>query len=182
MKKWAVILVVFICFAFGLSVVKLFLVATHPIKFQNDIITFSKQYNLNPTLVASVINVESSYNKHAKSNKNAIGLMQIKLDTANYIATLNKMETIEENDLFNATTNIKFGCMYLSYLMKKFEDKYTAVAAYNAGETRVRTWLNNKEYSLDKKTLKFIPYKETSNYVNRIKSNEKFYQKVYFNN
>lgn len=179
MKKMAVVLIVFICFAFGLGMVKLFLVLRHPIKYQNEIIKYSKQYNLQPTLVASVINVESSYNTHAKSNKNAIGLMQIKLDTANYIAELNKIETIEETDLFNPEINIKFGCMYLSYLMNKFEDKYTALAAYNAGETRVRTWLNNIDYSHNKKTLQHIPYKETSNYITKIKTNEKFYQKVY---
>ncbi len=179
MKKWAVVLVVFICFAFGLACYKLFLVATHPIKFKNEIVEYSAQYSLSPTLVASVINVESSYNTQAKSNKNALGLIQIKLDTANYVADLNGLENIEETDLFNPETNIKFGCMYLKYLINKFEDKYTAIAAYNAGETRVRTWLNDEQYSIDKKTLKHIPYKETSNYVKKIKLNEKFYQKVY---
>ena len=63
--------------------------------------------------------------------------------------------------------------------MDKFEDKYTAIAAYNAGETRVRTWLNDEQYSIDKKTLNYIPYKETANYIKKIKLNEKFYQKVY---
>ena len=64
--------------------------------------------------------------------------------------------------------------------MKKFDDKFTALAAYNAGETRVRSWLNSTEFSSDKKTLKTIPFEETRNYVEKIKENIKFYKKLKF--
>ena len=49
----------------------------YPINYKNYILKYSEKYNLQPELVASVINTESSFNKNAKSNKGAIGLMQI---------------------------------------------------------------------------------------------------------
>ena len=179
MKQCAIFLLISIFLTFSLAGYKLFLTYTHPIKYQTEIIEMSEKYNLEPRLVASLINVESSYKENAKSNKNAIGLMQIKLDTANYIAKLNNKKEVNENELFIPTTNIEFGCMYLEYLSKKFDNIYTVLAAYNAGETRVRSWLNSNEFSTDKKTLINIPYKETENYIIKIKNNLKFYSKIY---
>ena len=65
------------------------------------------------------------------------------------------------------------------YLLDKFLDPTTALAAYNAGETRVRSWLSGGICSLDGKTLNYIPYKETRNYVEKINENIKFYKKIY---
>ena len=63
----------------------------------NEIEVYSNMYNLDDSIIASLINVESSYKADAKSNKNAIGLMQIKLTTANYLNELNNQETIKKD-------------------------------------------------------------------------------------
>ena len=153
-----------------------------PIKYQSEIITIGKTYNLQPELIASIINTESGYNPKAESYKGALGLMQIKLDTANYLNSIyNLGQDIKADDLFNPTTNITYGCIYLRYLINKFKDIETSLAAYNAGETNIIKWLKNKEYSDDGVTLKVIPFKETSNYVIKIKNNLKFYKKCYKN-
>ena len=67
----------------------------------------------------------------------------------------------------------------ISQVINKFEDIYTSLAAYNAGETRVRSWLKSNEFSSDSKTLLNIPYVETKNYVKKIKNNINFYKKIY---
>ena len=179
MKFGAILILIFSAFTFALAGYKTYQVFLHPIKFANEIETYCELYNLEPSVVASLINVESSYNANAKSNKNAIGLMQIKLETANYLDENFNRKLISENELFNAEINIKYGCEYLRYLLNKFDDVYTAIASYNAGETRVRNWLKNTDYSMDKKTLINIPFKETENYVKKIKNNIKFYKKIY---
>ena len=102
--------------------------------------------------------------------------MQIKLDTANYLNNIYNTPQIDEKMLFTPEINIKYGCLYFNYLMKKFENKETALAAYNAGETRVRIWLGDKKYSKDGKTLIEIPFKETANYVKKVEKNLKFYK------
>ncbi len=179
MKIGAWILIFFSYVAFGLSAYNLFQVFTHPLKFKNEIVKYSKDYDVPPELIASVINVESSFRKDAKSNRNAIGLMQIKLSTANYLNDLEDKENLTEDDLFNPKTNIEYGTKYLKYLINKFEQIDTVLASYNAGETRVRSWLSSSEYSTDGISLKYIPYEETRNYVKKINNNLKYYKKLF---
>lgn len=195
MKFGAYIILIFSAFAFILSGYKLFLAYTHPLKYKEEIEEYSDMYNLPYELVASVINVESSFDENAKSSKGAIGLMQIKYSTAEYIveyyssnenlttnnlekANENNLNLTSENDLFNPKINIKIGCMYLRYLINKFSIVDTALASYNAGETRVRVWLSDSNYSQDSKTLYNIPYKETKNYVKKVNNNINYYKKL----
>lgn len=151
----------------------------YPKKYENFIIKYSQECDLSPSLVASIINVESRYNPKAKSNAGAIGLMQLMPDTANYISKIKDIKYANENDLLIPEKNIKIGCYYYQYLLKKFDDVDTALCAYNAGETTVKNWLKNDKYSSDKKTLKNIPYKETRNYIIKINKNIKKYKKYY---
>jgi len=174
MKKGAFLLIFMIIFTFSLAGYKFIVAISHPLKYQETIIKYANIYDLSPTLIASIINTESSFNTGAVSNKDAIGLMQIKLTTANYLNDLHKRDHIKREDLFDSEINIEYGCMYLKYLMDRFDDQYTAISAYNAGETRVRTWLKDKEYSSDGITLNNIPYKETRNYLIKIKQKMKF--------
>ena len=195
MKLGAYLILIFSAFAFILSGYKLFLVYTHPLKYKEEIEEYSDMYNLPYELVASVINVESSFDENAKSSKGAIGLMQLKYSTAKYIveyyssnenlttnnlekANENNLNLTSENDLFNPKINIEIGCMYLRYLINKFSSVDTALASYNAGETRVRVWLSDSNYSQDSKTLYNIPYKETKNYVKKVNNNINYYKKL----
>ena len=180
MRFGAYVILLFSCLTFMLGFYNFFNAKTHPVKYKNEIILHAKQNHLSPALVASVINVESGFKPNSKSTKNAIGLMQIKLTTANYLCEIYNEKYIDENELFSVNINIKFGCRYLKYLMKKFSNLNTVLACYNAGETRVRTWLNS-EYSNDGKTLNFIPFIETKNYICKVNKNVKFYEKIYEN-
>lgn len=179
MKKFSATIFVLVLFAcFCLTSFFVVRAKRYPLKYVDEICNFSSQNNLPPALVASVINAESSFDKNAKSSKGAIGLMQIKLSTANYLCDYYKLkENLTENDLFEVNTNLKYGCLYLKYLINKFGDINTALASYNAGETVVRFWLKNQAYSLDGKTLDFAPYQETENYVKKVNKNLKFYSK-----
>ncbi len=180
MKVGASLIIITSIICFALAGYNLLIVASHPIKYRDEIVHYSNEFSLDPAIVASLINVESSYREQVISNKSAIGLMQIKLSTTEYLIDYYKLnETISSDELMNADKNLYFGCLYLRYLMNKFEDKYTALASYNAGETRVRVWLSDKQYSLDGITLSSIPYKETRDYIVKIKKNLKFYQKIY---
>ena len=181
MKVGACILILFSAFAFSLCAFNLFSVYTHPLKYELTILECSKKYDLPPELIASVINVESSFNETAKSKKGAIGLMQIKLSTANYMNELNNRNSSTESELYIPKINLNLGCEYLRYLMNKFQNLDTVLASYNAGETIVRSWLNSGIYSTDTITLNYIPYEETRNYVKKINENIKYYKKIFIN-
>lgn len=151
----------------------------YPVKYYDEIKAYSSKYNIDPTLVASMINVESSYNENAISSKGARGLMQLMPTTAKWVSE--KIgENYEDDYLFQNDYNIKIGCYYLSYLFEQFDgDKDLVVCAYNAGQGNVKNWLKNEEYSSDGKTLKKIPFSETKNYLIKVNKNYHYYKYRY---
>jgi soluble lytic murein transglycosylase len=69
----------------------------------------------------------------------------------------------------------------LSYLIRDFEGVTdTALAAYNAGRGNVQKWLKDPRYSSDGKTLIYIPFRETRNYVKRVNAALDLYTRLYF--
>lgn len=150
----------------------------YPLEYENEIVKYSTEFGLDKHLVMGIISAESGFDKDAVSNKNAVGLMQIKEETAQWC--VERLDIKEEtSDLSDVDANIHIGCAYLDYLVGLFENEETAVAAYNAGLGNVRKWLENAEYSEDGKTLSKIPFVETEKYVERVFSRKKTYKKLY---
>lgn len=168
------VLTFFLSLAILFGIVGVYYNVNYPIKYNNLILKYSNEYNLNAELVASLINEESSFNKNAVSSSGALGLMQILPSTGEYIASLLE-EDFDVMNLFDPEINIKYGCYYLKYLSKKFLNENSVLCAYNAGETIVKSWLNNSEYSKDGKNLNVIPYKVTENYLIKINKGKKHY-------
>ena len=171
-------IIFFISFFISISLILIFAFGYYnvyyPIRYKEYINKYSQEYNLQPELVASVINAESGFNKNAKSNKGAIGLMQILPSTGKYISSMLN-EEFSINKLYNPETNIRYGCFYLNYLNKKFKNERISLCAYNAGENTVFLWLKNDSLSKDGINLDSIPYKLTDDYVKKIIRGTKFY-------
>ncbi len=150
----------------------------YPMKFKEEIIEYSKSYNVESALIASVANVESSFKEDARSSKGAVGLMQILPSTGEWIAS-QLGEEFSEQKLKEGEYNLKLGSFYLSYLIDYFNDVKLAVCAYNAGQGNVKNWLKDERYSKDGKQLNKIPFKETANYLNKVLKNYKYYKNRY---
>jgi hypothetical protein len=107
----------------------------------------ARAHNVDPLLVDSVIQVESSYDPYAVSPKGAEGLMQLMPSTARMLGVSNS---------FDPQQNIEAGVRYLKQLKEIFKDDRLALAAYNAGPGAVEK-------------LKWIPpYRETLSYVDEV--------------
>ncbi len=137
---------------------------------------FSGKQNLKEELVLAIIKAESNFNKNAVSKKNACGLMQIVPKTFDFVVKTYNLECV---DIYNAKDNIEVGCCYLDYLFDKFGDETLVLCAYNAGEGVVRAWLKDENYSNDGKKLDVIPYKETRDYVNKVKVYKRIYEGLF---
>ena len=137
---------------------------------------YADLYGLDRALVFAMIKTESGFDKNAVSSAGAIGLMQITPKTAEYIS---KVLGEQDYSLTEAHTNIRFGCYYLRYLLNKFSDLDTALVAYNAGEGNVIKWLKDNNFSTDGRALNYIPFKESREYIKKIKQNTKKYNKLY---
>lgn len=110
---------------------------------------YSKQFGLDKNLVHAIAIVESGKNQQSISASNAVGVMQVLPSTA---------KAMGENP-YTIEGNIKASIKYLSYLHKKFNgDEDLILAGYNAGPNAVV------------KHGGMPPYKETKNYVKKVKT------------
>ena len=108
----------------------------------------ARRHDVEPSLVDSVIRVESNYNPNAVSSAGAMGLMQLIPSTARRFGV---------NNTFHPEQNIEGGVRYLKYLMQLYNgDERLALAAYNAGEGAVAKYKG------------IPPYPETQNYVYQV--------------
>ena len=135
----------------------------YPKKYKNIVIANAQRFGIDSALVYAIIKAESDFDKNAKSSSGALGLMQIIPSTAKWIASELDEEFISEN-LYDPEKNVLYGCFYLDYLFDKFNDVKVVVCAYNAGESKVRDWIN-EEGEFDES---LIDYNETKVYLKRV--------------
>jgi len=181
-KRRRLVVIIFIASALYILSMKIpyLLKAIYPIKYENIINRNADEYKLDPYLVAAIIKVESRYDSFAKSNKGALGLMQIKLSTGKWIGEKLGIKGLDEEVLYDPEINIKMGCWYLNYLLKYYNgDLQLALVAYNGGQGNVSKWLKDSNFSDNGVTLKVIPFEETRLYVEKVGKTYKIYNKIY---
>jgi hypothetical protein len=109
------------------------------------------EYGLDANLVVAVMEAESGFQPRALSPRGASGLMQLLPSTARRFGV---------RDIWDVEDNLRGGMAYLRWLLAWFRgDLVKVLAAYNAGEQRVRQYRG------------VPPYAETRDYVRRILRN-----------
>ena len=176
-KKILVIIAIIIALVVGVLIERDEVLKTaYPTKYEEHVFKYSKEYNIDPYLVFSIIKAESKFDPDAISHKDAKGLMQISPITQTWAQKELKLKDV---DIYDPSTNIKIGCWYLNRLYIEFKDTNLVIAAYNGGSGNVSKWLKNKKYSENGNELHIIPFEETANYVEKVKKNYKTYKKLY---
>lgn len=152
----------------------------YPMYHEELIFKYAEEYGVDPYLVPAIIRVESKFYHKAESHKGARGLMQISPITGRWAASELGIENYTEDMLFEPETNIRIGCWYIGVLEREFgEYLSTVIAAYNGGSGNVSRWLKDERYSSDGKTLKYIPFRETREYVEKVVQNYNIYNNLY---
>lgn len=156
----------------------------HPYTYRELIEREAVQNNLNPAFVAAIILNESSFNPKAESSIGARGLMQLMEDTAKWVyEQIGVGETYSFDLMYDAETNVRYGCWYLAYLSDKFGgDPVLVAAAFHSGQTNVQNWLDNKAYSADHKTMELanMPDGNTKTYVEKVIKAFAAYRRLYY--
>ena len=118
-------------------------------------------------LLLAVVNAESAFDARAVSDAGAVGLMQVMPATAGWVAASNGWAYAPEM-LYEPAYNVRVGAAYLAYLATKFEGEWV-YAAYNAGEGMAAQWIK-EGVSADA-----VPYRETREYVRKVRKLSKAY-------
>lgn len=153
----------------------------YPIKYEDIVLKASETYKVDKELIFAIIKCESGFDKNAHSRANACGLMQITPETFDWLKTCyTHDEKASNSQLKTPEVNILYGTLLISILLKKYENEETALSAYNAGISATDRWLSSKNHSPDGFNLENIPYKETRDYISRVKKAKNIYKKLYF--
>lgn len=117
--------------------------------FDDEIRAAAQVHTVDDALIRAIIHAESAYQPEALSPRGAQGLMQLMPET---------QQELQIVDVFDPINNIEGGTLYLSRLLDQFDQNIElAAAAYNAGPGAVQQYGG------------IPPYKETREYVRRIK-------------
>ena len=172
-----VVIVVFLIFARN-PILKII----YPRTYEEAVLIYSEEYGVDDNLILALIKAESNFDANAISNRNAIGLMQLMEETAKDVANQNGIELDDENieqELCDVYKNVQIGTCYIAALLKRYENKEIALAAYNAGIGTVDNWIDKGIIKADGSDIENIPYKETNYYVRKILRDYEFYNNLY---
>jgi len=121
--------------------------AVSAVHLEHSIERYSRQQGLDPDLIRAIIQVESGFEPRAVSSAGAKGLMQIMPGTQKELGL---------EDPFDPEANLKAGIRYFRKMLDRFQCPEMALAAYNAGPSRVE-----REGGIP-------PLKETQEYVQKV--------------
>jgi len=123
--------------------------AQHAFNLAQAVITNANEHGFDPLFVLAVIKHESRFNPEAIGGVGEIGLMQIRPETAKWIAKKFKIEYHGKETLKNPAVNIKIGTAYLAMLRDKFGHGQLYLSAYNMGPKKVRKALAKNVWPKD---------------------------------
>jgi len=150
----------------------------YPIAYWDLIQKYSVQNGLDPYLVAALMCQESTFVANIRSPAKAVGLMQLVAPTARQYA---KRLGIPYSSAVLTTPelNIRIATAYLGDQLRDYGSWYRVLAAYNAGDSRVRRWTMEREGLSQEEWIDDIPFYETQTYVRKLLANAEDYRRLY---
>jgi hypothetical protein len=94
----------------------------------------SRRSGMDPVLILAIIEVESGFDPGARSNRNALGLMQVRPSTLWRDA---ERSGLSGDDPHDPDLNVLAGALYFRRLVDAFGPNDVALMAYNAGPNRI---------------------------------------------
>jgi len=148
----------------------------YPLHYETQIADAAARHKISPYLIAAVINAESGWRPTRVSSAGAIGLMQVMPQTARDLVAGGQVDgkRFPPSQLTDPAANIEYGTAYLRFLVNRYHEVETALAAYNAGLRHADEW---KKKGGDIRAA--IAYSETKNYVLRVARGRDRYQSLY---
>jgi soluble lytic murein transglycosylase len=135
-------------------------------------------------IILAIIRQESEFDKKANSWAGARGMMQLMKPTAKIVAKQAKLPYSISGLTLDPEYNIKLGSYYFYGLLENYNGVFPfAIAAYNAGPNRVKTWrrINGDPAKGQISYINWIEqirFEETRNYVQRVLENINVYKYI----
>jgi len=151
----------------------------YPLAARDTIVTAARSEGLDPALVAGLIRQESNFNPTAVSTAGARGLMQLMPSVGESLARAAGIGRWSPGLLFDPGLNVQLGVRHLAPLVHAQPSLARALAAYNAGGSRVARWATRRGAADPEVFTERIPFPETRDYVKNVLRNRAAYQILY---
>lgn len=139
----------------------------------------AEKFGVRPELMLSIIRQESAFNPRARSRADALGLMQVLPSVARAHQKKTGISFDHFEDLYKPELNIPVGASLLADLGQKYRGQFVlTVAAYNANEKAIASWLKTRLQNDPLEFIEDIPYEETKTYVKLVLRNFIFYSRL----
>ncbi|HWR53280.1 MAG TPA: transglycosylase SLT domain-containing protein [Bryobacteraceae bacterium] len=151
----------------------------YPMPWRATLVRYSRAHSLDPYIVAGLIRQESEFNPGALSPAKAYGLTQVMPATGRQLLRMSRRR-FRASILFNPEVNLRLGTTYLREVLDSYSGRWEmALAAYNAGPTRVKNWQTWADYREPAEFVETIPFTETREYVMAVLRNAVMYRALY---
>jgi len=152
----------------------------YPVLHADALIESARRAGIDPALVAGLIRQESTWNPDAVSPVGARGLMQIMPSVGAQLAAGQGYPLWNPALLFEPDVSLQLGTAHLaSSLRGDAPSPARALAAYNAGQSRVTRWSQRPGADDPELFTEWIPYTETRDYVRVVQRNAAVYRALY---
>jgi soluble lytic murein transglycosylase len=153
-----------------------------PLPYRVPLETYSRQNGVDPFFVAALIRQESEFNVKVISHAHAYGLMQVLPSTGRQLARQIGIRRFSAADLLTPNRNLQLGTRYVRQLLDSLNGhEEEALAAFNAGKSRVDRWDSWGPFREPAEFVETIPFQETRNYVQVVLRNAAAYRHIYAN-
>jgi soluble lytic murein transglycosylase len=150
-----------------------------PVVHADALVEESRRHGLDPALVAGLIRQESSFNPKAVSAAGARGLMQLMPAVGESIARSRRYPMWNQALLLDPDVSLELGTAHLATSLRRGTPTVRALAAYNAGGSRLTRWLRRPGADDPELFAEWIPYTETRDYVRIVQRNAEIYRALY---
>lgn len=150
-----------------------------PLEYADAVRARASDEEIDPALLAALVCQESTFDAAAVSRAGAQGLMQIMPATGRSLARRMGIR-LRPSALRDPQLSLRLGTRYFRGLLERFGGRPDlALAAYNAGPSRVVAWTGGRLDVPSEEFVEGIPFTETRNYVMAILASREEYRRLY---
>lgn len=153
--------------------------ALYPAPLLAVILAESRRNELDPALFAALIRQESWYNPRATSGAGARGYAQVMPSVGRAVARSLDFPHWDPALLYEPEASVTLGARHLAGSLRRYRDEPRALAAYNAGQSRVQRWDRKLGVEDVEVFIERIPFVETRDYVRIVLRNRELYRALY---
>ncbi len=148
----------------------------YQLRYEREIAASSARHRVSPYLIAAVVEAESDWDPDAQSAVGAVGLMQVMPSTAQELSERGLVDPkrFSPARLQDPAVNLEYGAAYLRYLIERYHEVETALAAYNAGLANADAWAEQGGDIRDR-----IAFPETRHFVLKVSRAKDRYRALY---